>query len=161
MTGRDHKPPHDSGDERTTLLALLQYVRESVVRKVEGISDDEARRSPVPTGTSLLWLVTHLARAEALWVLQRFAGQEVSAELLRDELTAADTVDDAVARYRLVWSLVDEVITRSDFDAPLTGMGKAVTLDLRWVVAHLVEETARHAGHADILRELIDGATGR
>ena len=71
----DRKPPRDIGDDRTTLTSLLRYQRESVVGKLDGLSDDDARRSPVPTGTSLLWLVKHLTRAEALWVLHRFAGQ--------------------------------------------------------------------------------------
>ena len=78
QTLTDRKPPRAFGDERTTLVALLHYQRESVVRKTEAVSDDDARRSPVPTGTSLLWLVTHLALAEALWVLERFAGNRSS-----------------------------------------------------------------------------------
>jgi uncharacterized damage-inducible protein DinB len=158
----DRRPPRVVGDERATLLALLQYQRESVVRKVEGLSEEEARRSPVPSGTSLLWLVAHLARAEAIWVLQRFAGQELEPELAwRDDLEPDDTVAAAIARYRSTWARVDDVIDSSDIDAVCSNVGEGSAPDLRWVLAHLLQETARHAGHADILRELIDGATGR
>ena len=60
----DRKPPRLEGTERQTLQALLQYQRESLARKVSGVDDDAARRSPVASGTSLLWLVKHMARAE-------------------------------------------------------------------------------------------------
>jgi hypothetical protein len=157
----DHRPPRVTGDERAMLLALLQYQRESVARKVEGLSEEEARRSPVPTGTSLLWLVKHLAYAEAIWVLTRFAGQEVEPELARDTVGPGDTVAAAVARYRDTWQRVDAVVTASDLDAIGAGAFEGPAPDLRWILAHLLQETARHAGHADILRELIDGQTGR
>ncbi len=157
----DHKPPRAFGDERTTLVALLQYQRESVVRKVEGVSDEDGRRPYVPSGTSLLWLVTHLARAEALWGLARFASEAVATDLLDPQGRPDDTLAAAVARYRATWARVDAVVAASPLDAVCVGVDEEPRPDLRWVLAHLLEETARHAGHADILRELIDGATGR
>lgn len=157
----DRKPPRAFGDERTTLVAMLQYVRVSVVRKVEGVSDEDARHSPVPTGTSLLWLVKHLTHAEALWVLERFAGQEVERDVVDHTVGPDDTLDAAVALYRATWARVDAVVAASDLDAICSGVDEEANPDLRWVIVHLVEETARHAGHADILRELIDGETGR
>jgi hypothetical protein len=157
----DQKPPRTFGDERITLVTLLQYQRESVVRKVAGVSDNDARRSPVPTGTSLLWLLKHLARAEALWFLERFAGEEVERELLEHDVGPEDTLQAAIARYRATWARVDAVIATSELDTICAGVNDEANPDLRWVLAHLLEETARHAGHADILRELIDGQTGR
>lgn len=147
----DQKPPHRIGDDRGTLHALLQFQRESVVRKVDGVSDADAASSPVPSGTSLLWLVQHLAHAELLWVVHRFGGQPLDAP----ETT---TLADAVDAYRATWARVDAVIASADLDAPCPAVP---TVDLRWIVAHLLEETARHAGHADLLRELLDGQTGR
>jgi len=97
----DRKPPRLAAGERETLLALLQYQRESLVRNVADAPGPAAREPAVGSGTTLLWLVKHMTRAEILWLAVRFAGR-----------------DDA-------------------------------------------QETARHAGHADILRELIDGSTGR
>jgi len=71
----DRKPPRLAAGERETLMTLWQYQRESVVRKVEGLDTDSATRRLVESGTTLLWLVRHLARAESLWILGRFAGE--------------------------------------------------------------------------------------
>src|SRR5438874_13805083 len=79
---RDYKPPRSSGDERAVLRALLQYQRESFVRKVEGVDERAAREAVVASGTTLLWLTKHMARADQLWIVQRFAGQRP--ELLDD-----------------------------------------------------------------------------
>ena len=155
----DQRPPRLLGDERETLQALLQYQRESLVRKVTGVDEAGARRALVPTGTTLLWLVRHLARAETQWILVRFAG--LAAELPDETVHPEDTVADAVAAYRRTWSTVDTVVAAASLDAPCADVGADPPVNLRWVLAHLLEETARHAGHADILRELIDGATGR
>ena len=155
----DGKPPRDIGDDRTTLTSLLRYQRESVVGKLDGLSDDDARRSPVPTGTSLLWPVKHLTRAEALWVLHRFAGQPL--DTADDALTADDSVAAVVAGYKAMSVRVDGVVAAASMDDRCVASDTAEVPDLRWVLAHLLQETARHAGHADILRELIDGQTGR
>jgi len=120
----DHRPPRPLDDERTTTLALLQFHRESFLRNLEGISDVDARRPMVDSGTSLLWLAKHLAFAEDIWLVQRFTGQP------------GVNVDN----------------TLPDGGPPV---------NLRWILLHLIGETARHAGHADILREQIDGTTGR
>jgi uncharacterized damage-inducible protein DinB len=155
----DKKPPRSFGDDRDVLMTLLQYQRESVVRKVVGVSDDSARRSPVQSGTTLLWLVRHLAHAEQLWIVHRFAGgkEPPSAPALSD-----DTLDAALTAYRQSWGVIDAIIdatpTLDQISVTTDGSGRPT---LRWILAHLLEETARHAGHADILRELIDGVTGR
>jgi uncharacterized damage-inducible protein DinB len=153
----DQKPPRFAGDERATLLALLDYQRSSLVRKTTGLDDEAARRRLVPSGTSLLWLLKHMTAAETTWVLCRFAGRDV--EVPDDAVTPSDTVASAITSYRTVSHAVDEVVRSApSLDEPCHGIDGA---NLRWVVAHLLEETARHAGHADILRELIDGQTGR
>ena len=155
----DQKPPRLLGGERETLLALLRYQRESLVRKVAGVDDVAARRSTVDSGTTLLWLVKHLAKAEALWMVHRFAG--LDDPLPDDAVAPGDTLVAAVAAYRATWAQVDQVLAVADLDEPCRRTGDEAPVNLRWVLAHLLEETARHAGHADILRELIDGATGR
>jgi uncharacterized damage-inducible protein DinB len=141
------------------LLALLQYQRESLVRKVTGVSEQEARRRFVGSATTLLWLITHMTRAEATWVLRRFAGE--AAEPPADEPGPHETVAGAVEAYRRMWQTVDAVVEGAGLDAPCADVGDEAAVNLRWVLAHLLEETARHAGHADILRELVDGTTGR
>ncbi len=154
----DLKPPRVVGDERSTLLDLLSYQRESLVRKVVGVSEADARRRFVPTDTTLLWLVKHLRRAEVMWVLVRFAGRDV--EVPDDTVLDGDTVEGAVDAYRSTWADVAEVVAGADLD-DLCVQPDGPPTDLRWVLAHLLEETARHAGHADVLRELVDGSTGR
>jgi hypothetical protein len=156
----DLKPPRLCGDERATLLALLQFQRESIVRKVDGLDDENARRRIVGSDTTLLWLVQHLSHAETLWLLVRFRGDDPS---LLDALAveAGDSLADAVAAYRATWSRADRVIAGARLDDIVADDQDLGPVNLRWVLVHLLEETARHAGHADILRELIDGSTGR
>ena len=74
---------------------------------------------------------------------------------------AEDTIDTLLERYRRIWQLVDDTVAASDLDEICSGEDDQLNPDLRWVLAHLVGEAARHAGHADILRELLDGSVGR
>jgi Protein of unknown function (DUF664) len=136
----DQKPPRLESGERETLRALLQYQRDSLVRKVAGLDEQVAGSSPVATGTNLFWLIKHVARAESLWVLRRFAG-----DIYRRTCEQVDGVVDAAP----------------SLEESCRDVGDEAPVNLRWVLMHLLEETARHAGHADILRELIDGQTGR
>jgi hypothetical protein len=155
----DLKPPHRIGDERGTVMALLQFQRESFLRKVEDLDEAAARSSPVASGTSLLWLTRHLAYAESVWVLGRFAGRPEAVP--SNEVPDGDTVAAASQAYRDTWRAVDEVVAGASFDDVCeVGEGRP-SVDLRWIMGHLLEETARHAGHADIIRELLDGSTGR
>jgi hypothetical protein len=157
----DRKPPRCVGaSERETLLTLFQYQRESLVRKVEGVDDRAARRSFVASDTTLLWLTKHLAMAETLWIVRRFAGREEPA-VPPDAVQPDDTIGAAVSAYRDTWVVVDGIVAGASLDDVCVDTGTETPVDLRWVLMHLLEETARHAGHADILRELVDEATGR
>jgi len=155
----DQKPPRLESDERETLRALLQYQRDSIVRKVSGVDEAAARRPLVGSGTTLLWLIKHLARAETLWIVRRFAGQDV--EVPDDQVRSDDSLTSAVAAYRDTWNRVDTIVAAAALDDSCRDVGDETSVNLRWVLMHLLEETARHAGHADVLRELIDGQTGR
>jgi hypothetical protein len=156
----DHKPPRAIADERTTMLALLRFQRESLIAKVEGLDEQSATSVVMPSGTTLLWLVQHLARAETQWIVYRYLGESP-----RDEDPGAaptGAVDHAVTEYRRAAQRTDATLSSGvDLDQLCATTGSEPTVSLRWVLAHLLEETARHAGHADILRELTDGATGR
>jgi uncharacterized damage-inducible protein DinB len=155
----DRKPPRPQAGERATLLALLQYQRESVVRKVDGVSDEDARRRFVDSDTTLVWLVKHLTRAEHIWLVHRFDGVD---EIIDDTVQADDTLVGVVDGYRSMWDRVGAIIDAAPtLDQPCRITGGEPPVDLRWILMHLLEETARHAGHADILRELLDGQTGR
>ena len=153
----DHRPPRLAGDERAILLALLQYQRESFLRKVADIGDEMARTSPVASGTNLLWLANHLADAERIWLLHRFTSADPSGDPPH-----AATIAEASDRYRATWSVSDQVIADAgDLGAGCPPFDDGPPVSLRWILVHLIDETARHAGHADILRELLDGTTGR
>jgi hypothetical protein len=155
----DQKPPRFAASERETLHALLQYHRESLVRKATGIDDASARRRFVGSDTTLMWLVKHAAGAEARWVLWSFAGQ---VDGVRDDAVGPDdTLATVIDEYRTTWVRVDAVVSAASLDDRCRAISGDDVVNLRWVVTHLLEETARHAGHADILRELIDGQTGR
>ncbi len=136
-------------------MAALQYLRDSFMAKVSGIDDDAASRALVPSGTSLRWLVEHVTLAEQAWVITRSGTAPVV------PATSDDTLANAVDRYRATSAQVDAIISSTPLDTVWRGYTDDDPVNLRWVIVHLVEEIARHAGHADILRELIDGATGR
>jgi uncharacterized damage-inducible protein DinB len=155
----DQKPPRLAAGESATLHALLQYQRDSLVRKVAALDDAAARQSPVNSGTSLLWLIKHMAGAEITWVLRRFAGQDVV--IADDAAGPGDTLTAAIQFYRSTWQRVDPIAFGSASLDELCRQPGGAPVNLRWVLMHLFEETARHAGHADILGELIDGRTGR
>ena len=154
----DHKPPRAVG-EREVLRAAWQYQRDSLVRKVQGVSEEDARRALVGSGTTLHWLVQHVCMAERIWVRNRFAGEDAPID---GDIVPSATLAEAIATYRDEWPLIDAIVDGHDLDDAMPDpTGGDVPITLRWIVVHLIEELARHAGHADILRELIDGDTGR
>jgi uncharacterized damage-inducible protein DinB len=138
-------------------MALLKFQRESLLRKISGIDEDAVRRQLVASGTTLLWLVKHVTRMELMWVAVRFAGQD--ADLPDDTVQPSDTVESVSAEYRAACERADAIAAAASLDEPCRRHPEPVSL--RWVLMHMLEETSRHAGHADILRELIDGSTGR
>jgi hypothetical protein len=102
----DQKPPRDVLDERETLLMLLNYQRRSLLRKLEGVTDAQSQWSPLPSGTSLRWLVQHLTDAERLWMLNRYAGA-VNEPRSRSEITS---LEQDCASYTDTWGEVDAVV---------------------------------------------------
>jgi uncharacterized damage-inducible protein DinB len=154
--------------EIETLGRYLDAYRQVLPWKLEGVGDEAARRAGVPSGTSLAGLLKHLAYVERYWFQRVIAGRDVPVPW-HDE--GADTVDDwhvgpgeqladVVALYER------EVAESRRIQAELTDPEATVEVDgepvsVRRILIHMVEEVARHAGHADILREQIDGATGQ
>lgn len=155
----DLKPAWLHAGERETLQSLLQFQRESFVRKVSGVDDEAARRRFVGSDTTLFWLTRHLTYAELIWVVVRFAGERVE---LPDPQSGDGTIEWAIDQYEQTWRMVDALVAREpSLDMVCRNVGTGPNVNLRWILAHLLEEVARHAGHADIIRELIDGQTGR
>lgn len=151
--------------EKETLRASLDRHRDAVLWKLEGLDDEALRRPMTPTGTNLLGLVKHLGSVEYGWFVSSFGGE---AEPLwfdpyTDEDMRADqgeTTRQILEFYGRARAAADRVIT----ERSLTDLGRPAwresEMSLRWVLVHMIEETARHAGHMDILRELLDGTTG-
>ncbi|MCU1401111.1 MAG: hypothetical protein JWN62_4220 [Acidimicrobiales bacterium] len=154
-----------TGDEKECLVVSLDRHRDVVLWKIRGLKDEQLRRPMTPTGTTLLGLVKHLAAVEYGWFCETFGHQPEDSPFDEDDPDAdlriepGETTADVIAYYARARAAADEVITALDVDAIGTSwMGEPVSM--RWVLIHMIEETARHAGHMDILRELIDGATG-
>jgi hypothetical protein len=152
--------PRNDGGELDTALAFLTFARECVLKKTDGLTDEQLGRRLVPSGTTLLWLVRHLADCEYFW----FDYHLVGADELDTDFDVVDGVDtqQVLEEYRTAIRRSDANIrTIGDPDARMARQVDRQSLSLRWVLAHMAGETARHAGHADILREQIDGITGR
>jgi uncharacterized damage-inducible protein DinB len=161
---RDAPPPRESTDERTMLTAFLDYLRERIVRKLDGLDDEQARRSLVPSGTSLLGLVKHLVVVELGWFVWSFAGEDFDVGPNGDEVSPDDTIAGVVEMYRSAIRRSQQIAAAApDLDqrAARSRRPGHETQSMRWILVHMIEETARHAGHADIIREQIDGTTGR
>jgi uncharacterized damage-inducible protein DinB len=158
-------PRPDEGtplDEATMARAWLQHLRDSVVFKLEGLTADQIRWRPAPTANSLGVIAVHLGYAERLWLRAIVAGEPMDMGWRAHMFDLPDGwgADDVVAFYRGESALADAVLDQAlSFDAPSAGSFRPTTV--RWAVLHLIEETARHAGHMDITRELLDGSTGR
>jgi uncharacterized damage-inducible protein DinB len=159
-------------DPKDDLLRYLQSGRDALLWKLEGLTAYDARRPMTPTGTNLLGLVKHLAGVEAGYLGATFGrpfpeplpwmedGAEPNADLYAD---ASETVQDVVALYRRVWAHADATVEALPLDAggrvPWWAPERA-EVTLHRILVHLVAEVHRHAGHADILRESIDGTVG-
>jgi hypothetical protein len=156
---KDTRPPRTDPEEKATLLGFLDYLRGAVAAKVEGVPDPEVRAAGVPSGTNLLGLVKHLACVERFI----FLGEDVEDWDATFRPAAEETVSGVLADYRTAVGQANKVIEAySDLTRPAPqAAGRRSASSMRWALVHMIEETGRHAGHADILREQIDGATGR
>lgn len=155
-----------TGTEREVLEGFLEYHRNTLKRRLDGLTEEQARRRLVPSQTTLIGLVRHLAAVERGWfqrILAQRPAEEIDGNSRGDEVSwtvgPQETIAEVTAEY-------DEACGRSreiaagfalDHAVPHPRLGQ---VSLRWIYVHMIEETAQHAGHADILREQIDGATG-
>ncbi|WP_419999726.1 DinB family protein [Streptomyces boninensis] len=153
---RDTPPPRTGSSESEVLRGFLDYLRTSIAAKVDGAPEPQVRTAAVPSGTNLLGLLNHLTCVERAI----FLGDNVTSWPATFRAAPEDSVADVVARYRDAVERANDVLDQcTDLGAPVPGRQSGPTA--RWALTHMIEETGRHAGHADILRELIDGATGR
>jgi hypothetical protein len=164
MTETQREPtPREDGGELQTALAFLDFARSCLLKKVDGLSEADLRRRLVPSDTTLLGLVQHCAAGERWWFAHHVGGDPAYADVdftmvVPPERTGAEVVADFRA-----------AVAESDRHIAAAGSPEARTVvpvdgehkTLRWVLAHKTSELARHVGHADILREQVDGVTGR
>lgn len=149
--------PGGTPDDIELYLNWLGYLRGAVLRKIDGLSDADAHWRPESALICLVGIVNHLTHVEWRWVDGSLLGAEVSRSEEEFRPGSDLTVDAAVAAYRARAAATDTAVRALPLTQPcLWGEDK----DLRWVLLHLINETARHAGHADATRELLDGTTG-
>lgn len=152
--------------EAEVLSAFLDYLRQALRHKVAGVSEPDARRRLVPSQTTLGGLLRHMAAVERVWFQRVLAGR--SPEEIDGEVTGGEeswqvpdglSVDDLLAEYDRACEESRRIAAAYRLDD--TGRHRRLgEVSLRWIYVHMIEETGRHAGHADILREQIDGTTG-
>ncbi|WP_177228668.1 DinB family protein [Amycolatopsis sacchari] len=152
-----------AADERTMLAGYLAWHRSVLLHKCAGLTGEElARRTVPPSSLSLLGLVRHMAKVERIWLRERFAAEGV--ERLHPgkdvDFDDADPADAAADYERLLEEqrLADKIFASAALDDTFTHDGQVFSV--RFLYLHLIQEYARHNGHADLLRERTDGATG-
>lgn len=156
-------------DERTALASMLDYARATVHAKCAGITEQDARRAPLATSplTTISGLVSHLRLVEISWFSGALRGEEYDSPCTKEdpdrEMRIAVEIPIArlLAEYESACARNREIVASLDLDTPARKtFSTGETPTLRWILLHLIEETARHNGHIDILREMADGVTG-
>jgi uncharacterized damage-inducible protein DinB len=163
------EPSDEVTGTKERFLAYLDFYRSVVAHKLEGLSDEDLRASRLPSGWSPLELLKHLVFMERRWLVWRFAGDGVSDPWGDDgpdgrwRVADEDTLDGLVELLHAGGRRTREIVERADLDeraAPGDALGGSRPPTLEWVLFHVLQEYARHAGHLDIARELLDGRTG-
>jgi Protein of unknown function (DUF664) len=162
----DRVPPPRRGSEREILAGMLDFARGAVVRKASGLTEAQARLAPVPPSTlTAAGVVKHLTGVERFWFSIDFADLDVEHPWPEDdphgafELGDGDTLAGLIEDYRAECARSDAAVA----DAGLADAARGPDMDflLRFAYAHMIQETARHAGHLDLIREVVDGTTGQ
>ncbi|MBF6331590.1 DinB family protein [Nocardia transvalensis] len=164
----DRPEPIDVGDERSMLQSFLDFHRQTLLFKCQGLDADRLkRRSTEPSAMSLLGLVRHLTDVERVWFRRRVLGEPIAPIHFTDTNLNGDFDDVAdadperdLALYRTELETCDKLVADLPLDHTFVNPRTGRTHTLRWVYLHLIEEYARHNGHADLLRERIDGTVG-
>jgi uncharacterized damage-inducible protein DinB len=164
--------PEPQSDERTMLVEFLEFYRATLLVKAAGLNDEQARTASVePSILSITGLVRHMAAVERIWFQIRFRGDDIprlywpDGDPDGDMRVAGVTLADALTVWEREVALSREVLADADLDdimaVPVLIEGEPEwRASMRWILIHMIEEYARHAGHLDFLRERIDGVTG-
>lgn len=162
--------PAYTATEKEMLCAFLDYHRAVFLHKLEGLSDEDLRRQPLPSTMSLLGMLKHLAYLERDWFQIIFGGlgDELNPPWSEEDpdadwrVESGESIEQLLALYQAQIEESRQIMAASDLDA-LSSTNFSYSpkqRSLRWVLLHVIEETARHNGHADLLRESIDGVRG-
>lgn len=157
-----------SGDERTQLDAWLDFYRGTLLEKCNGLNAAQLKERPVPTSLlSLLGLVRHLTFVEQVWFETTFSDKDVVEYYKTEGDRDADfrnlddtSVEEVFDQYVHATNTSRSLSAGHDLDEMAKRPRRGRESDLRWIYLHVIEEYARHCGHADLIRELVDGATG-
>jgi uncharacterized damage-inducible protein DinB len=155
--------PPGNRDERELLLSWLAFLRANIIRKVEGLSEQDARWTPGDALLPLLGIINHLTRVEWRWIDGELLGAEVSRSEAEFRPGPELTVAAALDAYRQRAAATEAAVRALPLTAPARREHRGdwdPAQDARWVLLHLIHETAQHGGHADATRELLDGFTG-
>ena len=157
-------PPENAG-ELETLTGFLEYFRATVVMKASGLSDAQGAKQLLPSITTVSGLVRHLTDVERFWFQVRMDGQQGLPMAWSDEdpdgdfrVSEEDSLASLIADYESACAQSRAVLANFELDDLCRGSVRERSV--RWVLVHMIEETGRHCGHLDILRELLDGSTG-
>lgn len=160
------EPPYQ-GNEKDTLHGFLQFLRETIVAKCTGLSEEQMRLTPTVSSMNLLGMVKHLTIVERYWFQGVFLDADVDLPWSAEDPDGdwrtheADIAAAALEAYIAECKISDQVMSEHELsELAAWATSKDERRSLRWILVHMIEETARHAGHADILRESIDGSTG-
>jgi len=164
----DRQEPGPAGPERAQLEGWLDYHRKTLLTKCAGLTGEQlATASVPPSNLTLMGLVRHMAEVERSWFRTRFCGQETGTIWITDEQPDAEfenagpaTAEEDYATFVREVGLARAAVAERDLDDTYYNKSFDAPMDLRWIFVHMIEEYARHNGHADLIRERIDGATG-
>lgn len=169
--------PPMQADERTTLVSFLDYFRSTLLEKAADLTDAEARRATCrPSSLNLMGLIRHMAEVERYWFRRVWADDETATPLFYGEAhptgdpdgdihpSETDTIADAVEAWLTEIEAARDAVARAasldDIAAMPPTPHRPTAPSMRWILVHMIEEYARHCGHADLIREAIDGRTG-
>jgi len=166
VTALSHPPsvPYIAS-ERQMLEAFLDAMRLAVTRKVDGLTAAQAHSTPTTSSLSLLAILNHLAWTERRWFHDSFGSEPIDDPKWRGDLTEEFSVEGDIEAVVEFYGTQCErsrelVSTLSSLDETVISERFGIEVSLRWIMVHMIEETARHAGHADLIREAIDGQQG-
>lgn len=172
MTTVAHKPDRELADPKELLLGFLDYYRSVIIRKFEGLPDAELRTSRLPSGWTPLELLKHLVFMEQRWLRWGFCAERLpdphgdEDQAGRWHTGSGDTAAGLMAALRAAGEQTRTIVAGAELADLSTPGGRFSDSDprprptLAWILVYVLQEYARHAGHLDIARELIDGSTG-